>query len=286
MYVQLSFRVWLLQFQIIGKELPRNERERRCARFSQSAMARCANVHLPGARKFSRIHDSRILFAFFVRRRSGWRLFRLPRMIWLRSFELDVLASRTMTLLTRNSQHRFSFFIAILGGIRRKGGEVGGVALQASRNHWPIKIGSGIHIAGAIHPFPKWSPVRYRQLKEPVAFPIQIGLAPLSGAHYHVDPLSLLLLIGRLPKNCGFIVVAFYGSHREVQIRIESSQSIGACCEFSGHRILTGKLRSKMVRSVPITAFNVLMARLARIVAGVVFAIRLLFIQREVGPIV
>src|ERR1700693_4286022 len=148
MHVDLGLRVWLLQFQVIGEDLPRNEREGRCARFSQSAMALCANVHLPGARKFPRIHDFRILFAVFVRRPSVWRLLRLPRMLRLRSFELDVLASWTVTVRTRNSQHRASFFIAILGRTRRKGGEIGGMALQTSRNHWPRKIGSAVHIAG------------------------------------------------------------------------------------------------------------------------------------------
>src|SRR5580693_2890156 len=180
-----------------------------------------------------------------------------------RSLVLRMRSTRPMASLARDAQNESSFLIVVFGFLRWNRLEVGSVTLQAARKNRPVEVRDALAVSRAGDPSFQIRPVRHRQLKKLAAFPIQIGLALVSGTGDDIDPLRSGLLFRRLPEHGGFVKSAFFRVHAEMKIRIAGLQNILAARKTAQDGILGGKLRGQMVRGVRVRAADLLVAFLA-----------------------
>jgi hypothetical protein len=147
------------------------------------------------------------------------------------------------------------------------------MALQTTRINRPRKFRSAIQVARAVHPFPQRRPIRNRQLKQPVPFPIQIRLPSLTRSHNNVNLFRMRKLVRRPPENRRLKKSTAARRHNKAQSRISSGQSIRRRRKFPEDRARARSLRSQMMPSVEIRAVNIIVAGPASRIANIILAL-------------
>ena len=176
--------------------------------------------------------------------------------------KLCVLGTGTVAAFAGDAEHklRLAIDIAFVGF----GLEVGGVAFHAAGANGAVEDGSAVRESGTVDPLAAGGPIRDRELIEPVALPIQIGLADFARAGDDFHSLAVLVQfvvlahdIGRLVKTVGA------GTHFEPQIVVAGPHECGLRGKVAGDGVRVGQARSNMVSGLYKTFVFVRMAALA-----------------------
>src|ERR1700733_1337103 len=159
---------------------------------------------------------------------------------WFRSLVLRMRSARPMASLARDTQKKPSFLVVAFGLLRWNRLKVRSVTLQAPRQNRPVEVRDALAVSRASDPSFQGRPVRHRQLKKLIAFPIQIGLALLSRPGDDIDSLRSRLLVRWLPEHGGFVKSAFFRVHTEMKIWIGGLQNIFAARKAAQDGFLGG----------------------------------------------
>ena len=273
-HVNAGLRVGTRQSDVIFQLLSRDVRKRWRNRLPDAAMTLRAHLNLPVPRQTRRIHDG-----MSARRNRGG----------FQSLVLRMRSARPVASLTRDAQNKTRFFIFVFSFLRWNRLKVRGVTLQAQRNDGPVEVRDTLSVSRAIDPSFQVRPVRHRQLKKLIAFPIQIRLTLMSRPGDDVDSLRSRLLVRRLPENGGFVKPTLFRVHAETEIGIAGLQNVFAARKIAQDGILVGQLRCQVVRGARIRIADFLVALPASRVSHKVSAsarstfVRRMFLPRRDG---
>ena len=186
---------------------------------------------------------------------------------------MNVLTSRSVTLLTGDADHKAHPAVAIQGWC--EGIEISSVAFKTTRNHWSIEIHNAIAVSRAVHPA-NFLPVGHGQLKKQITFPEQKSLSLTSRTDYQAEALGAGSYVGwhslhgRLEKTITFCL------HSEKQIGIRSLEKIVVRSEIAKNGISVRKPGRQIVGGSMKAFDRVLMTATTRIVTDIlVLGIRL-----------
>ena len=213
MYINLRAGIGRRQLDIFVKRLARHVGERRGNRLSVACMAPGAKVDLPLARKSGGV-------------KYGWAggCFRVG------TLSFDVFASRSMAFFTGDSHYKIVLNVSVQE--MRDGLKVSRMTLKTPWNDWPLEIYETIAIAGAVHPS-KLPPIRNRQLKKPIASPVQVGLSFPTGTDHEAKFLGVRFGVRRYTLHRRLEKTGDLRFHPEQQLRIRGLEHIGAGREVS-----------------------------------------------------
>ena len=226
--------------------------KRRSDFFSKTAMTLAANVNLPVARKPRRIRDR------FACGCSG-----------VRALPLHMCQTRAMAAFAGYSQNKIVPVITIHQARRSERFKVGGVAFDASGNYRPIKICRAVQISRTIDPVAQFRPVRNRELKKLISFPIQIGLSFSSGSNHDAKRFRMFFGMRRFPDNDRLIKNAILGVHSERKCRVDRLHDVFGWHELPGNGVSGGELGGAVMRRKLKCFEFAVMARAADIVSDV-----------------
>src|ERR1700721_1231265 len=125
-----------------------------------------------------------------------------------------MLTTRAMTVLAPDARRHCRLLIPVCG--RRSPLEETAMTFQTSRNDRLIEMGRAVWIARTIDPTVQFGPVTYRQFKEPVALPEQIGLTLAPRTNHQIDTFCVRHSFGRRELlHCTFEVAVLGSAHHK-----------------------------------------------------------------------
>src|ERR1051325_6691106 len=162
MHIEYFILFRSFEFEKIFQRVTRCERKRRRLRHPDSAMTQRTKPQLPIARQLRRVNNRLV-----QRLRLAGRV------------QLDVLFAWSMTPLARDPERVSGSSIAIhrVNRFERRR-----VTLETARHDRPAEVERSIAITGTVDPTTDFGPVRHRQLKKLIVFPVEISLTFPSGS--------------------------------------------------------------------------------------------------------
>src|ERR1700721_2585960 len=133
------------------------------------------------------------------------------RFAW-RAFNPNMFASRSMAFFTSNTGNETGLIVAI--GRRGRRFEICSVTLQTPRDDGPIEIRDPIAETGTVYPT-QLSPVRNRELKELIPFPVQVCLPFASRSDHQSKSLGALGHVGSCTLHCRLEIPIVAFNHPE-----------------------------------------------------------------------